>query len=269
MSWRLIVSRPAQGAWNMAMDEAVLHSVAESKSPPTVRFYTWDPGCYSIGRFQRANDLTEQARQCPGVTWVRRPTGGKGIYHGPELTYSVISLANDPHVSGSIVESYRKIASALLEGLLMLGVRAELAPPADHAEIRKNPSCFDNPSDYELLYNGRKLIGSAQMRHARTLLQHGSILIEDPAERFFEGLRFESADLAKRAFRAGQERLTTLSDALGYAPKSEEVARAMTSGFEAAWDLRLEAGDLSESELRHVRELETGKYRSEEWNYRF
>lgn len=267
MSWRLILSPPGCGARNMAVDEALLKSVAEDGAPPTLRFYGWAPGCLSIGRFQPAADLTEAARAVPGETWVRRPTGGRALFHRPELTYLIAASVADPHVGGGVRASYCEIAHALLGGLARLGVEATLAPKGDPGVARRNPSCFDTPSEGEVLWGGRKLVGSAQHRGAGAFLQHGSILLGDPSERCFAGLAFASEEERRDARERGAARLATLSEALGAAPEPDAVARAFVEGFEERWGVRFEEGELSPGERSSAESAEE-RYRSAAWSYR-
>ncbi len=268
MTWRVLVTPPSSGAWNMAVDEAVLLAAAAREAPRTLRLYTWSPSCTSIGRFQRAADLTEEARAEPGVSWVRRPTGGRALHHGPELTYSVVAPLDDELVSGTVLQSYSKIARSLLAALAALGVSADLAGCGDVGRIRSNPSCFDNASANEILHRGRKLVGSAQLRHGNVLLQHGSILIESPARAFFKAVQFDTEEERVRAQEYGEARLTTLSEALGRMVGLEEVRRAMVDGFEKCWGVELIPDELSKVELRRAQELEALKYRGVEWSYR-
>ena len=106
-TWRLIDSGYADGATNMAVDEAIMRAVAERLVPPTLRFYGWQPPCVSIGYAQslEAEIDLERCRR-DGVDWVRRPTGGRAILHTDELTYSVAAPQDDPRTAG-----YRKLLS--------------------------------------------------------------------------------------------------------------------------------------------------------------
>jgi lipoate-protein ligase A len=258
----------ASGGRNMAVDEAIMDAVAHRESRPTLRLYGWTPGCYSIGRYQRAADLTEEARAEPGVSWVRRSTGGRAVYHDAELTYAVVAPLADSRVSGAVLASYRKIAEALLRGLARLGIQAELAGCRDPARIRANPSCFDSASAYEVVRDGRKLSGSAQLRHGRALLQHGSILIESPAAAFFAGVSFGSEEERRRAWDAGERRLTTLTETLGRTPEPREVQGAIIRGFAECWGVDFAPGELSDRELETAHRLEREKYRAAAWCYR-
>ncbi len=91
-TWRLINTGASDGAANMAIDEAIMRSVAEGGSPPTLRFYGWAPPCVSVGYSQSVRKEIDLERCLErGYTWVRRPTGGRAILHIDELTYSVVS----------------------------------------------------------------------------------------------------------------------------------------------------------------------------------
>lgn len=266
-TWRLIQSPPAHGARNMAVDEALLLLVSRGAGP-ALRFYTWSPGCYSIGRFQRAADLTKDARREPGVSWVRRPSGGRALYHGQELTYSLVAPLIDEHVRGSVLESYRQIAAALVAGLRALGVDAHLAPRSDARRASRNPSCFNSVSAFEVLHNGHKLVGSAQVRYAGALLQHGSILLGDPTTSHLAGLDLGSQGEHPNSRGIGQgEPLTTLAEALGDTPDVEDVRIAITTGFESQWGVAFAPAELDDYELEEAARLEATKYCSWEWSY--
>jgi len=119
----------------MAIDEAILWAVAEGKSPPTLRFYGWEPPCLSIGYSQSMEGEVDvdKCREV-GVDFVRRPTGGRAILHADELTYSVVAPQAEPRVVGGVIESYRRLSAGLVAGLRALGVDAYQAltptPPA-------------------------------------------------------------------------------------------------------------------------------------------
>src|SRR5690606_14878512 len=110
--WRLIRTQPAAGAWNMAVDEAVLEAVGQGDVLPTLRLYAWNPPCLSLGFAQPVQDVDRAALARLGWELVRRPTGGRAILHTDELTYSVIAPLDEPRVAGSVLESYRRLSQA-------------------------------------------------------------------------------------------------------------------------------------------------------------
>ncbi len=177
-TWRLLVDAPASGAWNMAVDEVLLDGVAAGTTPPTLRFYAWTPPCLSLGYFQPFEVVDLDGCRALGVEVVRRPTGGRAILHDRELTYSVALPASALGHDGGVLPSYHRLSLALQDGLRRLGVPATLAPESAGGAAAHGPVCFDRPSAHEILLQGRKLVGSAQVRRGGGLLQHGSILIE-------------------------------------------------------------------------------------------
>jgi lipoate-protein ligase A len=166
-TWRLLVADPLahDGATNMAIDEAILSGVAAGQSPPTLRFYAWEPPCVSIGYAQSMHEVVDlHACRRDGVTWVRRPTGGRAILHIDELTYSVTAPASEQRVQGGVVESYRRLSQGLLAGFRVLGLGAVQAKVMEEKAADLSAACFDVPSHYEITAWDRKLVGSAQVR---------------------------------------------------------------------------------------------------------
>ena len=137
-TWRLLLSGDGRGAYNMALDEALLEScvaaVAEGNSPaPVIRFYGWRPGCLSLGYTQDARRVLDfEGLAAAGYDWLRRPTGGRAVLHTTEVTYSVVAPVAHPAVGGSVLEAYRKISTALVRRLGTFGrcrrTRASLCP---------------------------------------------------------------------------------------------------------------------------------------------
>ncbi|HDQ72704.1 MAG TPA: lipoate--protein ligase family protein, partial [Chloroflexi bacterium] len=219
--WRLIRSAPADGASNMAVDEAILRAVAMGQSPPTLRFYAWEPACLSLGRGQTVADVDREALQAQGFDLVRRPTGGKAILHVDELTYSVVVPQSDARVVGDVVASYRRLSSALILGLQRLGVPDVVADQRLENRHAQGAVCFEAPSDYEITTGGRKLAGSAQMRAQDTVLQHGAMPLYGDITRICRCLTAHP-DPARV-----QARAATVEQALGRAIAWEAAVEAM------------------------------------------
>jgi lipoate-protein ligase A len=258
--WRLLVTAPADGATNMAIDEAIWRARLAGASPPTVRFFAWAPPTVSVGYGQRLDaglDLAACARL--GVGLVRRPTGGSAIYHdGPEreLTYSVAAGVDDFPGAGDLLDAYRWIAQALLDGLHRLRVPAEMVAVMPSAGPQP-AFCFARTGSYEIEARGRKLVGSAQRRQAGGFLQHGSVML--------------GADAARvRALFPGDrdplDGMTTIEDAIGRRPAFAEVAAALGEGFVAAHGIALDPAGLTADEQRLVPRLVRDKYGSADWN---
>jgi lipoate-protein ligase A len=203
------------GPENMAADEALLEE-ADRTGDAFLRLYRWDPPCLSFGRNEPAATRYDRALlERRGVAVVRRPTGGRAVWHEHEVTYAV---AAPIALFGSLRESYCAIHQRLALALRSLGVDATLAaPPTAEPPSRPTGACFSSPVGGEVLVNGRKVIGSAQVRHGAALLQHGSILLDGSQEIVRQVSRQPSAVRGE----------TTLREALGRPVCFEEVTAAI------------------------------------------
>ncbi len=246
----------------MAVDEAILRAVAAGQAPPTLRFYAWDPPCLTLGRGQQAADVDRAALEAHGFDLVRRPTGGQAILHVDELTYSVVVLQGDARVAGGIVTSYRRLSSALIQGLRRLGVSDIAADRRVENHRTQGPVCFETPSDYEITAGGRKLAGSAQMRAQGVVLQHGAVPLYGDITRI---CRYLAAHPDPAHV---QERATSVEQALGHLVTWEEAVEAMVAGFTEALNLRLQPGALTEEESAMAESLQEEKYAALAWTYR-
>lgn len=253
----------------MALDEAILCLHALGRSPPTLRFYGWQPACLSIGYFQSASEVDLAACRAAGVDWVRRPTGGRAILHDAELTYSLVAHEANPLVSGSITASYRKIAAGLVEGLRLLGLPAQAAsagPPG--RPLDKTGACFDASAHYEVTVHGRKIVGSAQVRRDGALLQHGSLPLDFQPKRLLALLQFPDEALRRSPAVRLARRSTSLREALGREVSFAEVAAALKEGFQRALGIGLRDGEPSQEERRLAHALRRDKYATHAWNAR-
>jgi len=173
-AWLLLIDPPAPGAWNMALDDALLDS-ADRDGTAALRLYGWDPHTLSFGRHEPALRRYDRAAiEARNLATVRRPTGGRAVWHAREVTYSV---AAPVAAFGSLRESYAEIHATLAEALNALGAAVVLAPdrPADGVGAG---ACFASAAGGEVLaLGGAKMVGSAQVRQGRAFLQHGSILL--------------------------------------------------------------------------------------------
>ena len=243
-SWRLIVDGEADGATNMAVDEAILNSVIDGAGLSTLRFYAWSPPCLSLGRSQQFTDAHLAACRAAGVDVVRRPTGGRSILHTDELTYSVSLLQSDPRARGGIVESYRRLSEGLLAGLHNLGVDATQVVGKKTEGDDPTAVCFESPSDYEITVAGRKLAGSAQWRARGGVLQHGTLPLSGDLARIVDYLAFSDAERPAQSRRLHLKALT-LQEAIGAVLPFDTVARALAKGFARALNLDFVPGQLS------------------------
>jgi len=274
-SWRLVASElPLTGAENMAIDQALLESVAAG-AMPVLRFYGWRPPCVSLGRNQPSRDAYDPgAAASAGVDIVRRPTGGGAVLHDRELTYSIavpVGLLGGPR------ETYVRVHQALAAGLRILGIDAQVAPhvPRHRMTSPSHGVCFQAAAPGEILANGRKLVGSAQRCESRVILQHGSLLLDGSQDAVAHvlGVRRAGAQGGSPPVAAAGVALapasteTTVASLLGSIPPWGELVSALRTGFEGALGVRLMAAALSDTESHRARELEA-RFRSEAWTWR-
>ncbi|HXZ06009.1 MAG TPA: hypothetical protein VEH81_14340, partial [Ktedonobacteraceae bacterium] len=187
-AYRFLNTQVHNAAMNMAIDESILTHHLKGEVPPTLRVFHWTQPSISLGRFQSIEReiVSDQCQQC-GVALVRRPTGGRAVYHRDEFTYSII-MSKRFGIPSGIIAAYAFLAQGLLAALALLGVQAELSD----GRVSKNPSaaCFASSTQADLTSGGFKLIGSAQVWKDDTLLQQGSLPLDDRAAEFFTMLCF-------------------------------------------------------------------------------
>jgi lipoate-protein ligase A len=264
--WRLHLSPPAGGAWNMAVDEAILEAVGRGDSLPTLRLYAWDPPCLSLGSSQPLSDVDFSRLQERGWGLVRRLTGGRAVLHSDEITYSVIGPANDPHLAGTLLESYSRIAAALVETMQLIGLSVEVQEHAETHSKTPNPVCFEVPSTAEITAGGKKLVGSAQARRKEGVLQHGSLPLTGDLRRILQVLAFENELSRTIAASHLLDRATTVEIVLGHAVSWNEAAQAFITAFQSVLNLDLQPGELSPEEMERSGKLVASKYSHPDWN---
>jgi lipoate-protein ligase A len=268
-TWRLIEHPPAQGAWNMAVDETILESVNNRQSLPTLRLYAWQPACLSLGHAQPFAEVNSQVLEAQGWDIVRRPTGGRAILHVDELTYSVIAPQSEPRVKGGVLESYLRLSEALLEALRTLGLQPQANENGSNANPKApNPVCFEVPSNYEVTVNGKKLIGSAQARRKDSLLQHGALPLHGDLTRIISALKFPDAAAQAEAQARLLAHATTVELELGQAPTWEQARDAFRDAFHRVLNLDLQPAHLTEDEIHRAQERMHQKYAHPSWTER-
>jgi len=269
--WRFLETPPESAFLNMALDEAILRACAHGKASPTVRFYRWRSPSLSIGYAQPLARTVEVERcAAEGIPIVRRPTGGRAVLHDQELTYGVVWPADGDVLPRDLLGSYKAIGRALLRGLRELGVRGQMAPPEARPRHRggRSMACFMTSSAYEIVAEGKKVIGSAQRRERDAALQQGSILLEADVERLFSLLRTGSQAERLRWVEGGMSAIGSLNELVGRALSYEEVRDAFRTAFQAELGGEWVEEGLSEEEEATSQWLVTERYGTAEWTNR-
>ena len=225
IEWRVILDENQEPAYNMKLDEAILHAVISGESPPTIRFYGWTSDAITVGYHQRPEKVLDlQRTEAAGIKIITRPTGGRAVLHGNDLTYS-ISAPTGFFRGAGITESYRVLSEALAAGLAEAGVDVTLARGQGSGHAPGPKPCFASTARYELTWKGMKLVGSAQRRIRDGILQQGSIPLRDGV--------VDMWDLLPPAIRSRIERSpwATIEEILGTTVDREEIARSVSTGF--------------------------------------
>lgn len=221
----------------MAVDRAMLDAHEQGDAPATVRLYRWRRPTVSLGRFQKLADVDLAVCEAEGIDVCRRPTGGRGVLHDNEITYSIVAGVSDGLPRG-VSASYRRLCGALVEAYRELGVPAALTqrPRGD----RGSGACYLHATDADLSLGAAKLSGSAQVWNASSCLQHGSFVLSRDAAR------------EARVFRLGEsgaatlERATdTIEHALGYSLDESAVIARLLTGLARGLDVAFDRQELS------------------------
>jgi len=269
-TWRLLIEEePRSGAANMAFDQAIAMACAAGESPPTLRFYRWQPPAVSLGRHQPVADIDQAAVAAHGYDIVRRTTGGRAILHIDEFTYSVAAAATEPRVAGGVMDAYLRLSNALVAGLQALGVAADKAGGDVRTGSDVSAACFEVPSAYEITVQGRKLMGSAQSRRAKYVLQHGSLPLYGDITRLVEVLVL-SEEERPQLHRQLADHACTLATALGVADddpvlRFEHVAQAMMQGFATTLNITFQRDAPTAGELQTAAQLIREQYANADW----
>lgn len=245
--WRVIELSSHTGPMNMAIDESISHFVKLKQSKPTIRFYTWNPSCVTIGYHQSLNDEVDVLK-CKdlGIDIVRRLTGGGAVYHDKagEITYSVIAPENV--FDQDIIKSYKQICQLIIDGFEEMGLNAQFKPIND------------------ILVNGKKISGNAQTRRGGILCQHGTILYQLNIPIMFSVLKISNEKISDKMIKSVEERVTSIKNE--NAMSLNESYRALLEAF--IKNKQIEFGKLTKQEIEFAEKLVVEKYQTKEWNFK-
>ncbi len=246
---RLIIDHARDGSSNMAIDEAILTAVGRAQAPPTLRFYRWSAPTISLGHFQKYTQVAQLPQPFSSLPLVRRITGGGAILHHDELTYSLI-LPADHHLVKNRVPGtlYQAVHQALIAVLSSWNLPTQLRRgPAPSSRQRGPFFCFQRANPSDVMVNGKKIAGSAQRRTLKGLLQHGSLMLDNPL---------------------GQPGLATIADfQLPHPPAPDSLAKAWAQQLATTLQLQFVADQLNDVEMALLDSLKL-KYASDQWTKR-
>lgn len=257
MYWRLIPLLQLSGQLQIAIDQWLVEQHQTGMYPPVLRFYTWASPTISLGYHQRRWHSSWQQLIWQGipVELVRRPTGGRAVLHQGDLTYMVVTS----QLTGKCLDTYQKICQFLIQGWQSLGV--DLHYGSAGRDYIRNPNCFGTTTGADLVTaNGNKLIGSAQLRRGKAILQHGSMRLEPDTQLFEQVFGEVLPSVNLPITEQGNALIQTVVDALTNAaadcfgvelveqPLSDEEWRAILA--QPNLDVGLPVGDLGKGTSR-------------------
>lgn len=215
---KLIEYKENNGEYNMRFDSQLLNeAIQEQEKEPIIRFYGWNPPCVSLGRNQSIENINTDFCKNNGIDIVQRITGGRGLLHDNEITYSFICSIEFLGKGESIIASYKEISSAIIEGFKNIDIKLELG--GKKKIEAKHDYCMLISTGADLSYNGKKLIGSAQYRKQGYILQHGSILFN------------YNTQIIKEIFYEKNNNDITCIEEINPSLNRNDVINAMTEGF--------------------------------------
>ncbi len=263
MPYRFVSTGAQETALNMAIDEAILTHYLRGEAPPTLRVFRWQQVAITLGRFQNVErEIEHTVCQQRGVELVRRPTGGRAVYHRDEFTYSIV-IGKREGVPSGVVAAYAYLAQGLVAALKQLGLHAVLSD--EHVSKHPSAACFASSTQADLTVSGYKLIGSAQVWKDDGLLQQGSLPLAERSEEFFSMLRYPSESARAEALALYRTKTTPLHSFLPAATWDEVVA-AFQGGFNRVFAQAFVPGELSASEWELAHQLVEEKYRKLVWH---
>ncbi|MDD5723300.1 MAG: lipoate--protein ligase family protein [Syntrophales bacterium] len=264
VTWRIIPFKRHDPFENMAIDEAIFRTHQRGGESPVVRFYGWKNPAVSLGYFQDAEEEIDCAYcRGKGIDIVRRPTGGKAVLHGDDLTYSLVAGESIPPFSHDVVETYRIISGCIIRGLAKSGIDVQMVEEGRGGVGSAGSFCFATSYKNELLVGGRKICGSAQVRTRGAFLQHGSVLIDfDPLAVCAAMGRTGDAGGAQEIEAA----VTSVREMIGGDVSVDDLCLNIAAGFEEVLHMRLVEGGLSPGEEALRDRLLEEKYVRDEWN---
>ncbi|MGC9196926.1 MAG: lipoate--protein ligase family protein [Syntrophobacteraceae bacterium] len=254
-SWRLLDTGALPASLNMAIDEALLQLHVPGESQPVLRFYQWKPPAVSLGYFQKPHSIDLSACRKLGLEVVRRATGGRAVFHENDLTYSIVADSSQGFPS-TLDAAYRLLSRGLLAGFKLLGFEAELG----HEKVRapKSDICFVNALVADIVYQGKKFVGSAQTWRGASFLQHGSIVLEPQENTWAQILKTDSDSLESLREKL-KSRTLSLQEILGRRIEPPELKEAIEAGMAEVLQIDFQPAPLHPHEWALANEIASAK----------
>lgn len=242
---RLILDSYHMGEWNMANDLAIAEEIGKGNSPTTIKIYGWSIPTLSLGKHQKESSIDKEFLKTHNFGLVRRPTGGRAVLHNKEITYLFAISSKDERLPRNVIQSYMKISEGLTMALKSLGVDCDVQK--NKKEAISKDICYDSPSLYEVTIDGKKLIGSAQYRNEKYVLQHGSIPNQFDYRNYVDSFKIKNK---KQMISHLEGHVADIQEYLGKSISYEDFAEEAKKSFSKVFNEDVEYGEITEKEIR-------------------
>ena len=245
--WRLILDDKGHGCYNMAADEAIFLGYPRKRTP-TLRIYGWRSPFITLGYNQNPADVLTGKENFP---FVKRITGGAGILHYKEVTYSITCKVADLDLPANVKESFKVLSSFLIHFYSRLELNAQFAEDVPAYPLGSYGNfCFSSCQHFDLVINNKKLGGNAQRRKKELIFQQGSIP---------QGIDFE---LIKKTVKdvGDLKAVTFLNELLHKKTDFSSLRRLLANSFERVFNVEFMEEGLSDEEIKILNNLMNTKY---------
>ena len=255
--WRFLNTGFQNGFYNMAIDEVISQISVPRDHKPVLRVYGWRPYAISLGYNQDENDINVERCHRDNIDIVRRPTGGRAVFHAEEVTYSIVLPKNSTLFSKDTLDIYNMISQGLVEGLRLIGVTAQLMRRTSTNSLneKSNIPCFSSAAKYEITYQGKKLVGSAQRRYQNSILQHGSILVGIMHLKLGEYISTDKDINIENFTNYLKKKTISISQIVPDKIKYEQIIWGIKTGFQNFFKIQFLEGQLTPQEIYEVQKI--------------
>lgn len=259
-NWRFLNTGTKDGYHNMAIDEVLATISVPHDKRSIFRVYRWHPYTISLGYNQDPNDIDLEKCSRDKIDVVRRPTGGRAVLHAEEITYSIIIPKESELYSADTLTTYNQISRGILTGLHMIGVKADLIERLIEENEKSSAykdkiPCFSKSAKFEIAFQGKKLVGSAQRRYENSILQHGSILVGTFHLRLADYIKALKGPRIEKFQQALAEKTISISQILPTKINYDKIIWAIKTGFQQCFDIYFFEGQLTPQENAEVQKL--------------
>ncbi len=253
--WRLLLHPEKPGDWHMAADTVIAAFLGDGKVSPTVRLFTWLPDAISLGHYQNEGEINLELCRRNAVNVVRRPTGGRSIYHSDEITYSTIFPNTSCLYDSQLLACYTNVSRVLKSALEQFPIELDdFDAGSSSNSYVQSPVCFAGALSYELTIQGKKIVGSAQRRWTDRVLQHGSILLGNSHQKLADYLNLSRIKREAEKHKL-LEGTACVKDFYQSSISLSEFAEALQKSFFQLFEIRLIPGELTSEELEKIEKV--------------